>query len=83
MVDEGTLASSPNFVSMHNQIHIDGKLFYMSKTSQKYYLHLDETEHFRTCKSKRFIAKTMFLVVIARPQFDATTNEEFNGKIGI
>lgn len=83
MVDENTLTSVPTFVNMHSQIHIDEKWFYMSKTSQKYYLHPDETEPFRTCKSKRFITKIMFLAAVARPRVDATTNEEFDGKIGI
>ncbi|XP_022894148.1 uncharacterized protein LOC111408640 [Olea europaea var. sylvestris] len=83
MVDENTLASTPTFVNMLNQIHIDEKWFYMSKTSQKYYLHLDETEPFCTCKSKMFITKIMFLTIVARPQVDGTTNEAFNGKIGI
>ena len=64
MIDEGTIDSTPSFISMHNRIHIDEKWFYMSKTSQKYYLHPEEKEPFRSCKSKRFIAKIMFLAVI-------------------
>ena len=67
MVDYGTISAKPSFINMHNRIHINEKWFYMSKTSQKYYFHLDETEPYRTYKSKRFIPKIMFLAVVARP----------------
>ncbi|XP_038679429.1 uncharacterized protein LOC119980705 [Tripterygium wilfordii] len=83
MIDEGTLGSKPSFINMFDRIHIDEKWFYMSKPSQKYYLHPEEIEPFRTCKSKRFISKVMFLTAVARPRFHSTANREFNGKIGI
>ncbi|CAI8613497.1 unnamed protein product [Vicia faba] len=68
---------------MHNIIHIDEKWFYMTKKSEKYYLLPDEDEPYRTCKSKNFIAKVMFLVAQTRPRFDAGENETFSGKIGV
>lgn len=37
----------------------------------------------RTCKSKRFISKVMFLAAVARPRFDNHKQEIFNGKLGI
>ncbi|XP_058211712.1 uncharacterized protein LOC131323890 [Rhododendron vialii] len=55
----------------------------MSKELHKYYLLPEEPEPYRTCKSKRFITKVMFLAAVARPRFDAAGNEEFLGKIGI
>jgi hypothetical protein len=73
----------PMFKSMHNIIHIDEKWFYLTKKSENYYLLPDEDEPHRTCKSKNFIAKVMFLVAQARPRFDAQGNEIFDGKIGI
>ncbi|XP_026458589.1 uncharacterized protein LOC113359119 [Papaver somniferum] len=55
----------------------------MTKESQKYYLLPEEDEPLRSCKSKRFITKVMFLAVVARPRYDSANNEEFSGKIGI
>ncbi|XP_024627974.1 uncharacterized protein [Medicago truncatula] len=68
---------------MHNIVHIDEKWFYITKKSMHYYLLPDEEEPLRTCKSKNFIAKVMFLVAVARPRFDAEGNEVFSGKIGV
>ncbi|KAL7093621.1 hypothetical protein ACP275_11G050500 [Erythranthe tilingii] len=68
---------------MYNIIHIDEKWFNMTKKSEHYYLLPDEEDPLRTCKSKNFIAKVMFLVAIARPRFDEQGNELFSGKIGV
>ncbi|XP_057994990.1 uncharacterized protein LOC110646514 [Hevea brasiliensis] len=43
----------------------------------------DEEDPIRTCKSKNFIGKVMFLLAIARPSLDAQGNELFSGKIGV
>ncbi|XP_026378713.1 uncharacterized protein LOC113273165 [Papaver somniferum] len=58
-------------------------LFFMTKATENYYLHPEETEPYRTCQSKRYIKKVMFLAAVARPRFDEFGNEVFNGKIGI
>ncbi|XP_050920259.1 uncharacterized protein LOC127137895 [Lathyrus oleraceus] len=55
----------------------------MTKKSENYYLLPEEDEPHRTCKSKNFIAKVMFLVALTRPRFDSQGNEIFSGKIGI
>nr|GMC46915.1 Transposase, Tc1-like protein [Ipomoea batatas] len=55
----------------------------LSITSQKYYLLPEEDEPYRTCKSKKFITKVMFLCDVARPRFDLERNEMFDGKIGM
>ncbi|KAL4347250.1 hypothetical protein GQ457_17G012040 [Hibiscus cannabinus] len=83
MVESGTLNTNPLFIGMFNIVHIDEKWFYLSKTSEKYYLHPDEVEPCHTCKSLRFITKVMFLAAVARPYFDASSNCVFSGKIGI
>ncbi|XP_076903051.1 uncharacterized protein LOC143558005 [Bidens hawaiensis] len=75
--------SNPSFYDMFNVVHIDEKWFYMSKPSKRYYLVPGEDEPLRTCKSKIFITKVMFLAAIARPRFDKSGNEIFSGKIGI
>ncbi|XP_074346321.1 uncharacterized protein LOC141685095 [Apium graveolens] len=68
---------------MYNVIHVDEKWFYMTRKNEKYYLLLDEEEPYRTCKSKNFVAKVMFLAAIARPRFDEEGNVIFSGRIGI
>ncbi|KAJ0013448.1 hypothetical protein Pint_20864 [Pistacia integerrima] len=55
----------------------------VTKQSEKYYLLPDEDEPLRTCKSKTFITKVMFLAAVTRPRFDESGNELFYGKIGI
>lgn len=67
----------PIFKSMHNTIHIDEKWFYMTKKSKNYYLLPEEDEPHGTCKSKKIIAKVIFLVALTRPRFDSQGNEIF------
>ena len=83
MLESESLNTKPVFRSMFNVVHVDEKWFYMTKESERYYLHLEEEQPLRTCKSKKFIAKVMFLVAIARPRFDCSYYREFDGKIGI
>ncbi|XP_010462775.1 PREDICTED: uncharacterized protein LOC104743384 [Camelina sativa] len=83
MLDRTTLLGHPKFVDMHNVVHIDEKWFYMTKRSENYYLHPSEEEPYRTCQSKNYIGKVMFLAAMARPRFDNNGNETFSGKIGV
>lgn len=78
-----TLHTNPTYDGMFSCVHIDEKWFYMTKTSQKYYLLPSELGPHRTCKSKRFITKVMFMSAIARPRYDETGTCIFDGKIGI
>ncbi|OMO88972.1 hypothetical protein COLO4_20007 [Corchorus olitorius] len=83
MLNNGTLHHNPTFVDMYDYVHIDEKWFFMSKTTERYYLLPSEVEPHRTCKSKRFIPKVMFMAAVARPRFVKESNQFFNGKIGI
>ena len=83
MLERGSIPHDPTFKTMDNIVHIDEKWFYMTKKSVNYYLLPNEEEPLRTCKSKNFIGKVMFLVAVARPRFDAQGNELFSGKIGV
>ncbi|KAH7835464.1 hypothetical protein Vadar_026303 [Vaccinium darrowii] len=83
MIEQTSIATEPIFKDMYNYVHIDEKWFYMTKESEKFYLLPQEDEPLRTCKSKRFITKVMFLAAVARPRFDDNHNEVFSGKIGI
>ncbi|KAL7154802.1 hypothetical protein ABFS83_03G027500 [Erythranthe nasuta] len=82
MLESDSIPYDPVFIGMYNIVHIDEKWFYMTKKSGKYYLLPDE-DPLRTCKSKNYIGKVMFLAAIARPRFDAQENEIFSGKIGV
>ncbi|XP_063942703.1 uncharacterized protein LOC135150363 [Daucus carota subsp. sativus] len=78
-----TLYTSPSYVGMYNVVHIDEKWFYMTRHAQKFYMLPCEEELHRTCKSKRFITKVMFMSAIARPRYNEDGVCTFDGKIGI
>ena len=78
-----SLDTNPEFEEMFDVVHIDEKWFFQTKETERYYLLPEETDPVRTCKSKRFITKIMFLAAVARPQFDEDNNILFDGKIGI
>ncbi|GAA0173619.1 hypothetical protein LIER_27198 [Lithospermum erythrorhizon] len=83
MIDWNNFPLEAKFVAMYNYVHIDEKLFYMTKKSESYYLLPAEKEPVRICQSKNFIGKVMFLVAMARPRFDGNGNEIFSGKIRV
>ncbi|KAI5419637.1 uncharacterized protein LOC127137097 [Lathyrus oleraceus] len=83
MIDKNSLPHDPKFISMHNIVFIDEKWFYITRNKVTNYLHVDEEEPHRTCKSKNFISKVMFLCAVTRPRFDNEENETYSGKIGI
>ncbi|KAK9725658.1 hypothetical protein RND81_05G160500 [Saponaria officinalis] len=71
------------FKDMSHVIHIDEKWFYMTKPSCKYYIGSNETEPYRSCKSKRYITEVMFLVAVSRPTYEENGDVLFDGKLGI
>jgi hypothetical protein len=78
------LEQSPaQFQPMMDEVHIDEKWFYLTKTNRRYYLAKGEEPPHRTAKSKRFIVKVMFMAAVARPRHDTYRNQYFDGKIGI
>lgn len=83
MLNKNALPHQPKFVDMYNVVHIDEKWFYMTKKTQTYYLLPSEEDPLRTCQSKNYISKVMFLAAMARPRYDGEGNETFSGKIGI
>ena len=42
---------------------------------------LDEEESHRSCKSKRFISKVMFMPAVARPRYDSHNKKCFDVKL--
>ncbi|KAK9733407.1 hypothetical protein RND81_04G066300 [Saponaria officinalis] len=49
----------------------------------KYYIGSNETEPYRSCKSKRYITKFMFLAAVSRPTYEDNGDVLFDGKLGI
>ncbi|KAJ0265244.1 hypothetical protein HA466_0015680 [Hirschfeldia incana] len=83
MLEKDSSIHEPKFIDMYNIVHIDEKWFYMTKKMEKCYLVPGEEVPHRTCQSKNYIEKVMFLAAMARPRFDEEGNETFSGKIGI
>jgi hypothetical protein len=71
------------FDSMMDVVHVDEKWFDMKQVNKTYFLANGEAEPHRAAKSKRYIEKVMFLAAVARPRFDTTHNEHFDGKLVI
>ncbi|KAH6785499.1 hypothetical protein C2S51_037954 [Perilla frutescens var. frutescens] len=71
------------FKSMYNTVHIVEKWFYMKKDTHRFYMTSDEAEPHRTCKSKKFISKIMFICAVSRPLLAANGSVLFDGKIGV
>jgi hypothetical protein len=79
-----TLDDNPLFDGFYDVIMVDEKWFSIAEVNQRMLLLPDEEPPHRTCKSKRFISKVMFLSAIARPRFHPETGEcIFDGKIGV
>ncbi|XP_057790012.1 uncharacterized protein LOC131006881 [Salvia miltiorrhiza] len=55
----------------------------MAKGMHRFYLAPGETEPHRTCKSKKFITKVMFMCAVCMPIFNEDGSVLFYGKIGI
>ncbi|ETV83344.1 hypothetical protein H257_04095 [Aphanomyces astaci] len=70
------------FDDMMNTVHVDEKWFFATKISKKMYLAPGEEPPHRTCKSKRYITKVMFLSAVARPRWVDDEVGWFDGKIG-
>ncbi|XP_060215627.1 uncharacterized protein LOC132642464 [Lycium barbarum] len=89
MIVSSTLRSNPMFLDMYNYVHIDEKWFFLTETSERYYFLPEEEEEeeeanpYRSCQSKNFITKIMFMAAVARPRYDEDGIELFSGKIGI
>ncbi|XP_042028358.1 uncharacterized protein LOC121775342 [Salvia splendens] len=77
------IAGKVAFNEMRNVVHIDEKWFYLTKSVDRYYLLPGEEEPPRSCRSKRFITKVMFLCAVSSQHFGPNGVTLFDGKIGI
>ena len=71
------------FASYMDVVHVDEKWFNMKEVNKTYFLLDGEEEPHRSSKSKRYIGRVMFLCAVARPRWDTTRNQSFDGKLGI
>lgn len=71
------------FRDMDDTVHGDEKWYYMHEETARYYLEEDEPDPYRSCKSKRFITKIMFMAAVSRPIYAENGDLIFDGKIGI
>jgi hypothetical protein len=83
ITSESLLSNEPVFDSMMDVIHIDEKWFKLNQVNETLYLAKDEEPPHRSCKSKRFTPKVMFLCCQARPRWDPVKKQMWDGKIGI
>ncbi|XP_074300538.1 uncharacterized protein LOC141631814 [Silene latifolia] len=77
------LLNALKFKTMDNIVHVDEKWFDMTQKSSRVYLTKGETHPYRSCKSKRFITKVMFMAIVSRPIYDENKALIFDGKIGL
>ncbi|KAF0693687.1 Aste57867_15372 [Aphanomyces stellatus] len=76
--DDGAKVIDP----MYDIVHVDEKWFFMARIKKKVYGAPGEKVKQRSCKSKRHLLKVMFLSAVARPRWDESRQEWFDGKIG-
>ena len=71
------------FATYMDVVHVDEKWFNMQEINSTFFLLEDEPEPQRNTRNKRYIGKVMFLAAVARPRWDTTRNQSFDGKLGI
>jgi hypothetical protein len=76
--------SGLKFKTFYNEVHVDEKWFYLDRDNARYYLTPNEpTPAPKTVQHKSHITKVMFLCALARPRYNNTTRQWFDGLIGI
>ncbi|XP_074313741.1 uncharacterized protein LOC141648934 [Silene latifolia] len=71
------------FTEMSNTIHMDEKWFFITDDNEKVYVVVGEELPYRSCQSKRYITKVMFMCAVSRPIYSADEECLFDGKIGM
>ena len=71
------------YKEMFDCIHIDEKWFYVTDITMRCYLAKGEHPPVRKVKHKSHVEKVMFLSAVARPRYNPTTRQTFDGLIGI
>ncbi|XP_074289263.1 uncharacterized protein LOC141614415 [Silene latifolia] len=71
------------FNEMSNIIHMDEKWFYITEDNETVYVVEGEELSHRSCQSKRYITKVMFMCAVSRPIYGEDGECIFDGKIGM
>ncbi|XP_074314892.1 uncharacterized protein LOC141651065 [Silene latifolia] len=71
------------FDEMSNTIHMDEKWFFITSDNECVYIVEGEEPPYRSCQSKRFLTKVMFMSAVSRPIYGADGELIFDGKIGM
>ncbi|XP_074288888.1 uncharacterized protein LOC141614034 [Silene latifolia] len=71
------------FDEMSNTIHMDEKWFFITSDNESVYIVIGEEPPYRSCQSKRFLTKVMFMCAVSRPIYGADGELIFDGKIGM
>jgi hypothetical protein len=77
------LLRSPKFLPQFNKVHIDKEWFHLCQDGERYILDDGEAPPVQKTKHKGYIEKVMFLCAQARPRWGHTTNQIWDGKLGI
>lgn len=72
-----------SFASFENVVHLDEKIFRITRDRRKYILAPWETAPQPRTRNKRFVGQLMFLAAVAKPRHDPNRNRFFDGKVGI
>lgn len=68
---------------MHDVVHIDEKWLYIDRAASRFVLVDCEPTPPITTANKLHMTKAMFLVAVARPQYNYARASGFGGKIGV
>ena len=68
---------------MHDQIHLDGKWFFLTLEKEQYLLLPDKKNQKHSVKHQSHITKVMFLCTDVRPHFNPSVNSLWDSKLGI
>ncbi|XP_074304666.1 uncharacterized protein LOC141639438 [Silene latifolia] len=71
------------FKDQSNVVHMDEKWFFITKPSQRFYVGKREKRPHKTCQSKRFITKVMFMCAVSRPKYGPNKEVICDGKLGL
>ena len=71
------------YQDMHDQIHLDGKWFFLTLEKEQYLLLPDKKNPKHSVKHKSHITKVMFLCTVVRPHFNPSVNSWWDSKLGI
>ena len=73
------------YEEMFDRVHVDEKWFYISQVVASHWAATSEAKEARRGKATntRKMPKLMFIAAVARPQWDHSRNQAFDGKVGI